>query len=210
DRADSDYVAGLYNRYAASFDSNLQKLGYRAPELVVATLASHLGTSARVDILDAGCGTGLCGPLLRPLAAKLTGVDLSEKMVERARERGYDELVVSELCAFMHSRPAQFDVVVAADTFEYFGSLQEVNQSAARALRPGGLFLFTVEALPDSADATYQLQVHGRYAHGGAYVRRSLQESGFEVLELRTEVLRVEKMQDVRGFLAVARLPGQK
>jgi predicted TPR repeat methyltransferase len=209
ERADRDYVANLFNRYAASFDMNLQGLGYRAPEVLSATLASYLADQAQPpDILDAGCGTGLCGPLLRPLAGVLTGVDLSEKMIERAQQRSvYDELIVSELCSFMHSHPAQFDVVVAADVFEYFGDLQEVNEATRGALREGGLFLFTVEALPEDAAAEpYKLQMSGRYAHNGDYVRRALQEAGLDVLELRAEVLRTERLQDVKGLLAVARL----
>jgi predicted TPR repeat methyltransferase len=207
ERADSNYVADLYNRYAATFDDNLRELGYRAPEMIVAALGAQLGGRATtVDILDAGCGTGLCGPLLRPLARSLVGVDLSEKMLERARTRGgYDELVASELCAFIQSRPQQFDVIVAADTFEYFGSLKEVNAAASAALRSDGLYLFTVEALPDDATDDYQLMVHGRYAHSGRYVQQSLVDAGFAVLSLRAEVLRTERLQDVRGFLAIAR-----
>ncbi|HEY5810285.1 MAG TPA: tetratricopeptide repeat protein [Povalibacter sp.] len=208
ERADSVYVTNLYNRYASTFDDNLKELGYRAPELLVAALAGHLGSRAKsVDILDAGCGTGLCGPLLRPLAASLVGVDLSEKMLERAQARGgYDELAASELCAFMQSRPQQFDVVVAADTLEYFGSLKEVSESARGALRKGGLYLFTVEALPEGTAEGYQLMVHGRYAHSSRYVRETLLEAGFEVLELRSEVLRTECLQDVTGLLVVAQL----
>lgn len=212
ERADDEYVAGLYDRYAAIFDLNLQELGYRAPELVAAMLAGYMADRMQpADILDAGCGTGLCGPLLRPLAGRLAGVDLSGKMIERARLRGgYDELVVSELCSFMRSRPRQFDVVVAADTFEYFGNLNDVNEAARHALREGGLFLFTVEALPEGTDEPYKLLMHGRYAHNSSYVQQSLEEAGFEVLELRTEVLRVERLQDVKGLLAVARLPGNQ
>jgi predicted TPR repeat methyltransferase len=207
ERADSNYVTDLYNRYASTFDDNLRELGYRAPEMLVAALGAQLGErTAAVDILDAGCGTGLCGPLLRPLARSLVGVDLSEKMLERARTRGgYDELVASELCAFMQSRSRQFDVIVAADTFEYFGSLLEVNAAASGALRSGGLYLFTVEALADDATDDYRLMVHGRYAHAGRYVQQSLLDAGFVVLSLRSEVLRTERLADVRGFLAVAR-----
>ena len=69
-------------------------------------------------------------------------------MIEQARRRGgYDELVVAELCAFMRERPEAFDAIVSADTLVYFGALEEVCQAAHHALRPGGLFVFTVEAL---------------------------------------------------------------
>lgn len=207
ERANGEYVARLFDKYARHFDENLRELGYRAPELVTSMLSEVLDPSARIDILDAGCGTGLCGPLLRPLASRLTGVDLSSKMIELARERGgYDDLVVDDLCAFMNSHPAQFDTAVAADTLEYFGSLKEVCEAAAVTLRPGGLFLFTVEALPEDAPEPYKLEVHGRYVHRPDYVNQSLQEAGFEVLRLGFETLRVECMQDVKGLVALARL----
>lgn len=207
DRADEAYVTRLFDKFAASFDRNLQEIGYRAPEVIAATLAGQLGDrSGRIDILDAGCGTGLCAPLLRPLGSTLVGVDLSEKMIEKARQRGgYDELVVSDLCSFMSSRPQRFDVVIAADTFEYFGSLADVNAAARSALRTGGLFLFTVELLPDTASEEFKLQIHGRYAHRRTYVQRALESAGFEVLALHEEVLRIELLQDVKGLLAVAR-----
>ena len=66
----------VFDRFAASFDNNLKNLGYRAPELAATALRSHVGEQATLDILDAGCGTGLCGPLLRPLCRRLTGVDM--------------------------------------------------------------------------------------------------------------------------------------
>jgi predicted TPR repeat methyltransferase len=207
ERADSEYVARLFDKYAKFFDANLQALGYRAPELLSSMLASVLDPAARLDILDAGCGTGLCGPLLRPVAQRLTGVDLSAKMIELARERGgYDDLVVEDLCTFMSSHPAHFDTLVAADTLEYFGNLTEVCTAAATALRPGGLFLFTVEALPDDAPDPYKLEVHGRFAHRTDYVRECLQATGFDVLRLSLETLRMERLQDVKGLVALARL----
>ena len=47
-----------------------------------------------LDVLDAGCGTGLCGPLVAPYARRLVGVDLSARMLDAGRRRDsvYDEL----------------------------------------------------------------------------------------------------------------------
>lgn len=211
ERADNQYVVKLFDRMANSFDHNLGKLGYRAPEVVAATLASHIAASAAtLEILDAGCGTGLCGPLLRPLCRRLSGVDLSAGMLERAAKRGsYDELAEAELCEFMQSRQQHFDVVVSADTLEYFGSLEQVSRAANHTLREGGLFLFTVEALPADATEPYKLLAHGRYAHSDQYVRSSLEAAGFEILELRSEVLRMERLQEVAGYLVMARVTGK-
>jgi predicted TPR repeat methyltransferase len=54
-----------------------------------------------VDVLDLGCGTGLSGQALRPLARRLTGVDLSPAMIDARRTRTvYDVLTVAEITAF--------------------------------------------------------------------------------------------------------------
>ncbi|MCX4239251.1 class I SAM-dependent DNA methyltransferase [Paraliomyxa miuraensis] len=62
-----------------------------------------------LDVLDAGCGTGLCAPLLRPLARTLVGVDLSGKMLDQARRRGgYDELIEAELTEMLDAHAARY------------------------------------------------------------------------------------------------------
>lgn len=206
ERADDKYIARLFDKHAYHFDSNLKQLGYRAPELVTAALAQHAANSRSFDILDAGCGTGLCGPLLQPLRSRLVGVDLSARMLDHARERGgYDVLVVGELCAFMRSHEAQFDAVISADTLVYFGALEEACAAARETLRPGGLLIFTLEALLDERTDDYRLHVHGRYAHRESYARRVLEQAGFGVLQVGREALRRECLQDVVGHLIVAR-----
>lgn len=95
-------------------------------------------TDRGLDMLDAGCGTDLCGPLLRAQARRLVGVDLSSGMVAKARARvGYDELVVAQLTAYLQVHSDAYDVVVSTDTLIYFGDLSPVFAAALGALRPG-------------------------------------------------------------------------
>jgi predicted TPR repeat methyltransferase len=203
-RADDEYLRVLFDRFASSFDENLSELGYRAPELLAATLGEYVATDGRLDILDAGCGTGLCGPLLRSMARRLVGVDLSAGMIDMARPRDvYDELVVGELCAFMRSRPASFDVIILADTLVYFGALEEAAASTCGCIRPGGIVAFTVERLVD-AEAPYRIQPHGRYAHREDYVRQALLNAGFARVDIKPVVLRRERGEDVHGHLVAA------
>ena len=91
----------------ASFDSKLAKLSYRAPALVAAMLEdSGVEASKSLDVLDAGCGTGLCGPLMAPYARRLVGVDLSAGMLAQAKEKNvYDELFKVELTAYLRDSP---------------------------------------------------------------------------------------------------------
>ena len=205
ERANDQYLKKLFDRFSQSFDEQLAKLGYRAPELLVSALGEYLPTDGRLIVLDAGCGTGLCGQLLRSMSQRLVGVDLSDGMVAKARERNtYDELVVAELCAFMRSRSGTFDVVISADTLVYFGALEEAATAARGALRTDGVLAFTVERL-DADGSPYVIQPHGRYAHRLDYVHRTLVDAGFRRVDTRDVVLRKERNQDVNGLLVVAR-----
>jgi predicted TPR repeat methyltransferase len=209
ERASDEYVRRTFDTFADTFDENLSVLDYRAPQLLAAALERYWHPTSDAglpDVLDAGVGTGLSGPLLRDKAGRLVGVDLSGAMVEKARQRGlYDELVVAELCDFMRGRPAAFDVVLSADTLVYFGALEEAFAAAHTCLRSGGLLLFTVERwATDDPEARYCMQVHGRYAHAPAYVRAALAASGFRLAELGEAVLRSELGVDVGGLVAAA------
>lgn len=54
----------------------------------------RIGKNTHLDILDAGCGTGLCADVLRPYAKSLVGVDLSPQMLAlAAKQQIYDQLV---------------------------------------------------------------------------------------------------------------------
>jgi predicted TPR repeat methyltransferase len=165
-----------------------------------------------LTVLDAGCGTGLCGPLLAPWAKRLEGVDLSSKMVAQARRRGvYDELVVAELVAELAARaPASLDLIVSADTLCYFGRLDAFAKAAARVLVPGGLLVFTVESHADADDQPdYRLHDHGRYSHRRRYVEVSLRAAGLEPVEMQAAVLRMEAHEPVEGWLVGARNAGR-
>jgi len=204
-RASDGFVRQTFDLFAPAFEQTLAGLGYRAPELLAAAVRAE-GVARGATILDAGCGTGLCGPLLRPLARRLVGVDLSSGMLSRAYGRGlYDELCEVELGAFLAGRPEAFDVIVAADVLCYFGALDTVLAAATQALRPGGLLAFTVERLEGAGD--YRVNPHGRYTHAEDYVRRTLADAGLELRGMAVETLRQEGQSPVAGFVVTARRP---
>lgn len=205
-RAADAYVVCLFDQYADLFDADLRALDYRAPELIAEAVAAVLGTPAQnLEVLDAGCGTGLCGPLLRPYARCLTGVDLSAGMIEKAQERGgYDELMVAELTAFLTGQPARYDLIVSADTLVYFGDLAPVLTAAAAALRADGWLAFTVEqATVETAPDGFRLNRSGRYSHTADYVQQTLAGAGLRLASLTPVRLRMEHDQPVIGWLVV-------
>ena len=203
ERASDAYVEKVFDQFAASFDTQLATLKYRAPELVAEALAAALPAPAsQLDIADLGCGTGLCGPLVRPWARSLVGCDLSAGMLERAAPRRvYDELVKAELVQFLVERPVAFDVLVSADTLIYLGELAPMFAAAHAALRPGGALVFTLEALDDAAGADFRLTESGRYAHALPGLRARLAAAGFVEPAIAAITPRFESARAVAGWL---------
>jgi predicted TPR repeat methyltransferase len=209
-RASDDYVQKVFDSFAASFESKLARLNYRAPELVSDALV-QVGVPANhaLDILDVGCGTGLCGPLLAPYARSLVGMDLSVGMLKHAAEKGvYDELIQAELTEYLSRQHDRFDIIVSADTLVYFGALEAVVAAAARALRTGGVLVFTVEEEVDAALAqSYRIRPHGRYTHGPSYIDRVLVSAGLSPRIGRAD-LRLEAGLPVAGLVVCGIKPG--
>lgn len=204
ERASDQFVVDEFDGFANSFDAKLASLEYRAPQLVGEVVATLLGQSKKeFRILDAGCGTGLCAPFLHPFAKELVGVDLSPNMLSRAYDRHlYEELVQTELVAYMVACDKVFDVVVSADTLCYFGKLSHAFAAVKKVLRPGGQWVFTVEA--HTGGPGFKLQTHGRYSHSRNYVEAELDQAGFETVNVKPVELRHESGDPVAGWLVSA------
>jgi predicted TPR repeat methyltransferase len=205
-RAGDAYVRDVFAGFAEEFDVRLASLKYRAPELVAGAVDRHLSADREgLAVLDAGVGTGLCGPLLKPRATRLVGVDLSKEMLALAAKRGvYDLLDEAELTAWLTTTAESFDLAVCADTLCYFGVLDEVLRGFARVLQPSGLLAFTVEKSKHGETGPFHLQYNGRYSHTERYVRDAVGSAGLHLREIGPETLRLELGEPVAGLLVVA------
>lgn len=214
ERAPDEYVAQLFDGYADNFDSHLvETLKYSTPAQLAKLLQDASAGSFR-DILDLGCGTGLMGAQLASAERRLVGVDLSEKMLERARQREiYSRLENADLVAMMSREPdCSYDLVIAADVLVYVGRLEPLFAQAYRLLRPLGVFAFSVEAVtpstaPAAAATGYALHSQGRYVHARSYVEALASSSGFQCVELREATCRENQGVPVRAFLTLLRRP---
>ena len=208
ERSPTDYIVESFDAFAEQFDAKLVGvLGYDVPEQLCAIVRSAAAPGRRYDALDAGCGTGLCGPLLRPLSRDLVGVDLSAKMLEQAARRGdYDTLVREELTAFLARNPGRFDLIVAADVLIYFGDLAPLFAVAATAIRAGGLLAVSTEQLGARSDPGrgYRVLPSGRFAHAPEYVRAAA-DPGFGQELVTSTTLRLNADERVPGNLFLFR-----
>ena len=196
--APAAYVEKLFDQYADDFESHLVgQLGYQGHSV----LLQHLPADPTVRferVWDLGCGTGLCGTLIRPRAQHLTGVDLSSVMVAKARALGvYDSLHAQELVAFMQQTTEPADLVLAADVFIYVGWLDAVFEALSPRVRSGGWLALTVE----EADAGFDVQLHSslRYAHALPYLQKLAAEHGWRWAKVHRAPLRLDQAQPLMG-----------
>lgn len=190
-RASDEFLARLYAKRAANWDTMMREGGYRGAHLVSDALARVVSRLDTLDVLDAGCGTGQVGTLVRGRCRQLEGVDLSPEMLARAAATGaYARLHESELVQFLRSHPRQYDAVTCAATLIHFGDLRPPLHAARIALRANGLLVFTVFSDEIASDGfragTFDGYAQGGcYSHGAKYVASTAEQSGFtlELLE---------------------------
>ena len=183
------YAEKLFDNFADNYELVLQKLDYG----VVRSLRDFTG-NVQGRIVDLGCGTGLAGMVYKTPSTELIGVDISEKMLQRAKEKGiYQELIKSDILSYLQNKP-QADLFIAADVFNYIGELLPIF----KAIFPQKL-AFSTENLQLEED--YALQPNGRFAHTSQYIKECLEKAGYKDIQSKETSLRTENGQTVQGTL---------
>lgn len=206
-KAPVGYLRSIFDDYAPSFDLHLtQGLGYQLPAHIGAIVkAESVGRQSKLIVLDAGCGTGLCGAEIADCVEHLGGVDVSPAMLEQADRRGvYHDLVEADIERYLPEIAEEsLDVLIAADVFIYVGYLERIFSEVRRILKHEGLFIFSIELLDTGAG--YQLQRTGRFQHAKAYVEQLAANSGLTVEQCESINVRLERALPVAGCLYVMR-----
>jgi ubiquinone/menaquinone biosynthesis C-methylase UbiE len=127
-----------------------------------------------VEVLEAGCGTGLILKELATLATRAEGVDISEGMLEKARERGLT--VHKASVTDLPFKDGSFDTVVSFKVLAHVPDLPKAIEEMARVTRPGGHLVlefynkaswrYLVKRLKPAqkvADGTFDTEVHTAY-----------------------------------------------
>lgn len=202
DSAPAGYVTRLFDQYAARFDDHLVgTLRYRVPEDLAGLIASLDRGGMFETTLDIGCGTGLSGLPFRPLARRLIGVDLSARMLERARARSiYDALHEADALAFIAGFAGAIDLVVAADLLVYLGDPAPLLGALAAKQPPGGLIALSVEGLEAGR---FALNPDGRFSHNPDHIAAVGAGCGYALAARRATVIRQERRAPAHGALLV-------
>ena len=205
------YVRALFDQYAPKFESALvDDLGYRGPALLFkAVLAARAAVRKPAFFrraIDLGCGTGLAAAAFAKNVDRFIGVDLSPRMIEKARATGlYAGLEVDDMLQGLRSKPeASAELILAADAMVYVADLAPVLVEARRVLAPGGVLAFTTE----THDGEGVVLGEGvRYAHSADHVRAAVEADELNLCLLEDRSARNEDNMPVPGLVAVATKP---
>jgi len=202
------YLRALFDQYAPKFEAALvEDLGYRGPALLFKAVLSVRAAVRKPAFfkraIDLGCGTGLVASAFAAQVDHFIGIDLSPRMIERARATGlYAQLEVAEMVEGMRDKSdASADLILAADAMIYLSDLAPLLGEAKRVLVAGGLLAFTVET--HSGEGVI-LGEGLRYAHSAGYVRTSIEACGLALPRCEHRSARYEDHAPVPGLVVVA------
>ncbi|MFV8819737.1 tetratricopeptide repeat protein [Haliea sp. E17] len=203
--APESYVKGLFDGYAPTFEQHLTgALAYRGPEQLLELLDETLpGAAPFSHMADLGCGTGKGGAVFGDRCEQITGIDLSTRMLDKAREKGcYNQLLNGDIAAVLNSGATRYSLFLCADSVIYIGELAALGDAIAGSAAPGAIVCLTTE---DIAGSGFKLQPTGRFAHSRQYVESTLAQRGFELLAFREAPLRKERTGWIGGGFYIFR-----
>lgn len=183
------YSEKLFDNFADNYELVIKNLGYSVPAAMRRIAGDVKGTVA-----DLGCGTGLVAEALKTPENRFIGVDISQKMLDAAAQKGlYDKLIKADIGDFLQNNN-EFDWAIAADVFGYIGEL-----SATIEALKNKKILFSIEV--SDQEANYSIMPNGRYKHNPQYVEKLLRENGFGRITKEELVLRTENGKPVKGMI---------
>lgn len=198
------YVQSLFDAFSGDFDRIMtEELAYQTPgrlrDLLIRQVPERDGPFQ--NAVDLGCGTGLSGKAFRDRAKRLTGVDLSPRMVEKARAKGiYDRLAVEDILGFLEKETIRYDLFVAADVLVYTGDLAPIFRACRKQAAKGAKMAFSTERCHGT---DYRLRTTGRFAHNETYVRETAETSGWREIAGTPSGLRKDDGAWIQGYLFV-------
>ena len=179
-----------FDSVAAGYDYEQQLASYQLiPMLHQFMHNEYPSDMIKHDMVDLGCGTGLCGYQFQGEFSNLVGVDISAEMLDQAYRkmdrRGvkiYNRLAHEDLRQFMKdSPPTCYDAALCIQVFKYLGDLQPVFAGLSHVMRTSGLFACSFDPYRGN-DGFGVMPETGYFGHNINYVLQLAEQYGFEAV----------------------------
>ena len=191
---DKIYAQVLFDEFANLYDERMQNINYGVFDKI-----KSLNLPLKSRILDLGCGTGLAAAHLKDKNSIWIGVDLSQKMLQKAQEKElYQDLIQSDAVTYLQNNTQKFDFILCLDVIEYLQNFETIFK-----LSFPSVLILSFEQAPANIK-TFQISETGRYQHNPDYIKQLLINALYQKINFHTLVLRQENGQYVKGFVCVA------
>ena len=138
----------IYDEWADSYDDDVEGNNYLTPGRTADMLARFLKDSD-APIMDYGCGTGLSGVALTKVGfTRIDGVDLSEKMLDIARDLGvYRSLDLVEPNSALSPDLGEYAAITAVGVISKGAAPPSMYGDLLKVMKPGAILAFSLNDL---------------------------------------------------------------
>jgi predicted TPR repeat methyltransferase len=204
------YIKTLFNNVADRYNREVDIPTYSGVIHMEKVFSKHNnGQKKSLDIIDLGCGTGICGNLFKKYASKLDGIDLSANMLKNAKKLNiYNSLEVADITDYLVSNRIQkYDLIISAGVFTFFNNLGPIFYSCARGLKKSGGLIFTVDR--HDKKTQYVIPKIGKnymFSFNQEYIEKLLLVNNFQIISIEkiNDRLDWENREPVPGFVVYA------
>lgn len=171
-----------FDRAAADWDKGDTR--QNIANAVFQTITSRVALLNHMDILDFGCGTGLLSFKIAPLVRTVTGIDLSEKMLEELEKKNSAELYVMPTRQDIMLRPLerQFHGIVSSMAMHHIEDTAKLFETFYEHLKRDG---FIAIADLEAEDGTFHTHGNEGVYHFGferERLRKTIEKAGFSTV----------------------------
>ena len=142
----------VYKEWAPAYDhDNDNLLGTVSQPLSVQIFQEYIKDKS-LRIIDVGCGTGLVGVELEKGGfSNFDGIDISQEMIDIAKQRGYSKLFIGSLNDSLPCENNEYDAALCVGVFTHSHVGSDRLNELIRIVKSGGIICFTVnEGVYDS------------------------------------------------------------
>jgi len=189
DEVPESIIEEFYQKYASKYDMEYNvNEGYFTPYDLMEAASKYVKKAK--EILDLGCGTGVCGKKFKSLfpEADITGIDIAHNMLARAQHKYfrnhpiYSKLIHNSVSTFITKSSKKFDVVISCLSSHYKRHLHSDLLEINKLLNAEGYACLAFEKnVSNNNDQTLSYG-YENFCYNENYVESELKKSKFKIL----------------------------